>query len=196
MTHPEHRLVGRLFKALFIMMVLFIGAGVALDAHAHSTKGRKKVLIDWPNARIDDLAYYVEPWVAHGMGDLKEDGRYQVREFTSITNQDGWAVVEYVVADRKGPEFLSQMSFARQTDGTWAHVNGSGIVACPLYTYNTPPMSLLSRVVWSAVGIVGIAAAVFGLFMTRRRTALPSGPARTGENSAGCARSGQGGAGG
>ncbi len=166
---PFHRYLW----GVFIATIIVLAVGFSTQAHAHSTKGLKKIVIDWEKLRIDDVAYHVEPWVVQGMGNQADDGRYMVRDFTGITQEGDRVTVNFIIADRKGPEFPSSTRFERRGDGTWAHVDETGqVLAQPVYTYNKPPVSHLARGMWVAGGICVLSIAGFLALRSRKRTGV------------------------
>lgn len=153
-------------KTCVILLILLV---VTASALAHNPKGRKKRLMDWETLRIDDVAYYIEPWVIKGMGDPAVANRFMVTKFKGLEQAGGQVIVRFTVNDHKtGEDFPAELFLERQPDGSWVHVDETGsIIEKSIQTYNRPPLSPMAKGTGMAAGI-GLLAGM-GAFVIRRR---------------------------
>lgn len=161
----KHRYL--LWSLLSFLSLAFV---LVVQVQAHSTAGKKKRVIHWATLKIDDLAYYLEPWVnGTGMGDIHKIHLLYVEEFKQLVQSDNRVSVLCKITDFKTKEsFEWKAYFERGPDGTWAHLDETGgVINAPIYTYNNPPFPGGKM----GIGLAGGAGVLFlcGLIIARNR---------------------------
>jgi hypothetical protein len=104
----------------------------------------------------DDLAYYTEYYVhKEKYKDHYEHNknRFYVKMFQSVKQSGGKAEVFFTVLDfRKKSDFDDSMTFVRNRDGLWSHVDDGGKEIAAVYTY-VPKFAYYSgKYAWSGFG--------------------------------------------
>ncbi len=126
----------KIIITFFVLAILF---GIQTGAHAHSTKGRIKILLEKKTVTVDDMAYFIESYVHRQKYKGKYEkskNRFYVKDFIKVEQKDGTAEVFFTVLDvKKSRTFEDFMSFVRNTDGIWGYVNESGAEVAKVYTY-------------------------------------------------------------
>lgn len=122
-----------------LFLALAIQFGMQAGADAHSTKGGMKILLEKDIVRVDDMAYYIEPYVhrkKYKEKYKKSKNRFYVRDFIKVEQKDESADVFFTVLDvKENRTFKDSMAFTRNMDGTWSHIDEEGKNIAQVYTY-------------------------------------------------------------
>lgn len=116
------------FRFLLVLFVLFFCVGMA---HAHSTEGRVRVMLDKAKPTYDDFAYFIEPYVNRekykGVHQPYMGRFYAMDDVMELRIEGRKAEATFEVLDLRGNErFLDTMSFVRGEDGTWRYLEAEG----------------------------------------------------------------------
>ena len=126
-------------RLIIVFLALAILAGMQTGADAHSTKGRIKIFLKKNIITVDDMAYYIEPYVHRKKykGKYKKSkNRFYVRDFIKVEQKNGSADVFFTVLDvKENRTFEDSMAFTRNRDGTWLHIDEEGTKIAQVYTY-------------------------------------------------------------
>ncbi len=162
-------------RLIIVFLALVILFGMQTGADAHSTKGRMKILLEKDVITVDDMAYYIEPYVHRKKykGEYeKSKNRFYVKDFIKVEQKDGSADVFFTVLDvKENRNFGDSMAFARNRDGTWSHIDEEGTKIAQVYTYVDKKGYYYKKYVLpgSCAGIV-LAGGVLIFFRIRKRS--------------------------
>jgi hypothetical protein len=124
---------------LKILCALILPLVFCSTAHAHSTAGRIRVLLEKEKPEVDDLAYFVEAYVnkekyRHQYKRFKN--RFAVKDFNRIEQAGNRAEIFFTVLDfkEKNRTFPDSMIFERERDGRWIYMEKAS-AGIPVYTY-------------------------------------------------------------
>lgn len=158
--------------AQIISIMAILAFTVALDARAHSTKGRVKVPLDKDELCVDDLAYYVESYVHRHLYKGKKEPskqRFYVKEFIRLDQLDKRATIHFEVLDNKTKgNFKDAMVFVQQPDGQWVNPQPAAPRLKPVFTYVAKNSYRYKKYVLPLSG-VGLAVGGVVLLMLRVR---------------------------
>jgi hypothetical protein len=171
-----------LLTALRILTVVTAVFFLASSAQAHSTAGRIKVPLEKERLEVDDLAYFVEPYVnQEKYRDQYErfKNRFAVKEFDRVVQHGSRAEVFFTVLDfkEKNRTFPDSMVFERGEDGLWVYAGKEGDRQA-VYTYVDKTRYYIEKYASgvSAVGLVLFISLLLVLRRSRRGRGRPKGP--------------------
>ena len=161
-------------RSIIVFLALVILFGMQAGADAHSTKGRIKILLGKDVIAVDDMAYYIEPYVHRKKykGKYKKSkNRFYVKDFIKVEQKEESADVFFTVLDvKENRTFEDSMAFARNRDGTWSHIDEEGTKIAQVYTYVDKKGYYYKKYVFpgSCAGIV-LAGGILIFFRIRKR---------------------------
>lgn len=125
--------------SLFALLVSFLASGA--DVFAHSTAGLSKEPLAKEVVEVNDVAYYIEPYIAGLRDENGKNNRWFVVDFGLVEQWGNRAVVHFSVMDQKtGVVAERSMTFLRNPDGKWSHVDDKGVVVAKVVdTYVAKP---------------------------------------------------------
>lgn len=127
------------FLILFFITIICVHICCS-SAMAHSTKGRKKIMLELTRPTSDDFAFFMESYVyrnLHNDEGPQGEKRYYVAEFQKVEFSDNeqTARVFFLCLDNKTRKtFQDSMLFHRDANGSWLYTDKKGN-AHNVYTY-------------------------------------------------------------
>ena len=154
------------------VLVLSLLLGLEIDADAHSTRGRRSVILKKSTITVDDVAYYVEAYVfTEKYKDQYERSanRFGVADFLNIKQKDGIARVSFKVLDWITKEkFDDYVLFKKQPDQSWSHIDDeSNVISSQITTWVKKRTVFEKVMIWVSPAVI---LAGLSFLIYRRRT--------------------------
>ncbi len=157
-------------KLMMVLLALCMFTGTALPSHAHNRAGLIKITLDADTLNENHIAYYFEAKVASRQDEDGKVNRFFVWSFDKIDTVGDKANIEVTIIDqRTNKKSKETLYLARNTDGSWNHVDVEGkVITASIYTMVEPP----DYTIYYQLGGLVLAVCVLGaalFFMIRLR---------------------------
>jgi len=131
-------------KGILCMVVALCLVAAAGSVFAHSTANMIKEPLTKKILTADDVAYYIEPYVVNMRDENGRRNRWFVVDFQKVEQFNNKVTAYFTVMDQKeGGESEWTLSFLKNVDGTWSHVDDDGnIVTQTVETYVPKPNTM------------------------------------------------------
>lgn len=143
------------------------------SVEAHSTAGRIKVPLEKERLEVDDLAYFVEPYVNQEKyrGQFEQfKNRFAVREFDRVVQHGSRAEIFFKVLDFKEKDrtFPDSMGFGRDGEGRWFYTGEDG-ERQPVFTYVGKNRYYIEKYAFQASAVGFVLSIAFLMVLRRSR---------------------------
>ena len=160
-------------RLIVAFLTLTILIGMQTGADAHNAKGRMKILLKKDVIAVNDMAYYIKPYVHKKKykGKYKKNkSRFYVKDFIKVKQKKESVDVFFTVLDvKENRTFEDSMAFTRNRDGTWFHIDEEGRKIAQVYAYVDKKSYYYKKYVLPGSRAGMVLAGIFIFFRVRKR---------------------------